>query len=96
MAAAPALLPGTYTLQGVEFNALGVFLATIAGLAGLVLAVPLLFLGLSTSPMSNLNDLPANVQIQLEGNSLLYYSAKYLVFGQFRHFLFEVYNFILS
>ena len=28
-----ALLPGTYTLQGVEFNALGVFLATIAGLA---------------------------------------------------------------
>ncbi len=52
----------------------------VAGpLAGLVLAVPLLFLGLSTSPV----DIPPqDVTIQLEGNSILYYFAKIAVFGQ--------------
>jgi membrane-associated protease RseP (regulator of RpoE activity) len=52
----------------------------VAGpLAGLVIAVPLLFLGLSTSPV----DIPpVNANVQLEGNSILYYFAKIAVFGR--------------
>jgi membrane-associated protease RseP (regulator of RpoE activity) len=52
----------------------------VAGpLAGLVLAVPLLFYGLATSKMTQL---PAEGPYILEGNSVLYYLAKFLVFGQ--------------
>ena len=52
----------------------------VAGpLAGLVLAVPLLFLGLSTSPMT---DFAPGPNMMLEGNSLLYYFAKIAVFGR--------------
>lgn len=52
----------------------------IAGpLAGLVVAIPLLFYGLATSPVG---PPPQTVYIQ-EGNSILYAAAKYLVFGQF-------------
>jgi membrane-associated protease RseP (regulator of RpoE activity) len=52
----------------------------VAGpLAGLVLAVPLLFLGLSTSPMLT----PPPVEgAMIEGNSIFYFAAKYLVFGK--------------
>lgn len=52
----------------------------VAGpLAGLVLAVPLLFLGLSTSDVR----IPSSLGgAMLEGNSLLYYYAKVWVFGQ--------------
>ncbi|MFN8491384.1 MAG: site-2 protease family protein [Caldilineaceae bacterium] len=52
----------------------------VAGpLAGLVLAVPLLFYGLSTSLMQ----VPPPVQGGwLEGNSILYYFAKIIVFGK--------------
>ncbi|MBV7332575.1 site-2 protease family protein [Chloroflexi bacterium TSY] len=49
----------------------------VAGpLAGLALAVPLLFLGLSTSPLIEITS-PG----WLEGNSLLYYYAKLSIFG---------------
>jgi membrane-associated protease RseP (regulator of RpoE activity) len=53
----------------------------IAGpLAGFVLAVPLLILGLS---LSDVQPLPANPEgLILEGNSLLYLAAKFLVFGR--------------
>lgn len=56
----------------------------IAGpLAGLVVAIPVLILGLTLSP---LNHLPQVVErgsgIALEGNSLLYLGLKYLVFGR--------------
>jgi membrane-associated protease RseP (regulator of RpoE activity) len=52
----------------------------VAGpLAGLVLAVPLLFLGLSTSPVNIPTDLSG---YWVEGNSILYYTAKLIVFGQ--------------
>ncbi len=52
----------------------------IAGpLAGLILAIPLLFIGLSTSPV---DVPPAGVIIQREGNSLLYFYAKLAVFGK--------------
>ena len=52
----------------------------VAGpLAGLVLAVPLLFVGLSTSPMT---DFAPGPNMMLEGNSILYYFAKIAVFGR--------------
>lgn len=52
----------------------------VAGpLAGLVLAVPLLILGLSTSPVAVPPPIPG---AQLEGNSILYYFAKIAVFGK--------------
>lgn len=54
----------------------------IAGpLAGLVVAIPILFLGLY---LSNLDRLPltAAAGVSLEGNSILYLLAKYIVFGQ--------------
>jgi membrane-associated protease RseP (regulator of RpoE activity) len=52
----------------------------IAGpLAGLIVAIPLLFYGLATSPVG---PPPAGGYIQ-EGNSILYAAAKYLVFGRF-------------
>ncbi len=52
----------------------------IAGpLAGLVVAVPLLLYGLSLSHLATIEDVPGNF---VEGNSLLYLLAKYLVFGK--------------
>ncbi len=52
----------------------------VAGpLAGLVVAIPLLFLGLALSPVQ---PLPTDGGYIMEGNSLLYMGAKYLVFGQ--------------
>lgn len=52
----------------------------VAGpLAGLVLAVPLLFIGLASSEVAVP---PPNVPLMLEGNSLLYLTAKWLVFGE--------------
>ncbi|MEX1018015.1 MAG: site-2 protease family protein [Litorilinea sp.] len=52
----------------------------IAGpLAGLILAVPLLFVGLATSPVIQI---PPGMGGMLEGNSLLYYFAKIFVHGR--------------
>ena len=52
----------------------------VAGpLAGLVIAIPMLFYGLSTSP---LDVAPQGVPVELEGNSILYFLAKIAVFGQ--------------
>ncbi len=48
-------------------------------LAGFVVAVPVLLLGLATS---NVQPLPQNEAYMLEGNSILYASAKYALFGQ--------------
>ncbi len=50
-------------------------------LAGFIVAIPLLFLGLSLSKVSPIS-LPPGSAIQFEGNSLLYLLSKYLVFGQ--------------
>lgn len=53
-------------------------------LAGLVVAIPLLFLGLYLSQTEKLPTfLPQGQSIILEGNSLLYLIMKYTVFGQF-------------
>lgn len=52
----------------------------VAGpLAGLVIAIPLLLYGLAISPVQ---PLPVEEVYMLEGNSLLYLGAKYLVHGQ--------------
>jgi membrane-associated protease RseP (regulator of RpoE activity) len=52
----------------------------VAGpLAGLVLAIPLLLWGLS---IAQVDSIPANATVMLEGNSVLYYLSKWLVFGQ--------------
>jgi len=50
-------------------------------IAGLVVAFPILLYGLSLSHIETII-LPAGQGIQLEGNSLLYLLAKYIVFGQ--------------
>lgn len=59
----------------------------VAGpLAGLVVAVPVLLLGLALSPVRNTAEVQAalpNVGFFTEGNSLLYAGAKMLVFGRF-------------
>jgi membrane-associated protease RseP (regulator of RpoE activity) len=52
----------------------------VAGpLAGLVIAIPLLLYGLAISPVG---PLPTHGSYWLEGNSLLYLGAKYLIHGQ--------------
>jgi hypothetical protein len=54
----------------------------IAGpLAGLVVAIPVLFLGLALSRVGPLNIFPGQ-SVQMEGNSLLYLISKFIVFGQ--------------
>jgi membrane-associated protease RseP (regulator of RpoE activity) len=54
----------------------------IAGpLAGLVVAIPVLLLGLSLSKVEPINLSPGQ-SLTLEGNSLLYLFAKFLVFGR--------------
>lgn len=54
----------------------------IAGpLSGLLVAIPILLLGLSLSHLEPLR-VPAGAGLQLEGNSILYLLSKYLVFGE--------------
>lgn len=54
----------------------------IAGpIAGLVVAIPVLLLGLSLSDLSSL-PLGEGMGVSLEGNSILYLLAKYVVFGR--------------
>lgn len=56
----------------------------VAGpLAGLIVAIPLLLIGLSSSELTTWDETQlAAGQVMLEGNSLLYYGAKFLIFGQ--------------
>jgi membrane-associated protease RseP (regulator of RpoE activity) len=52
----------------------------VAGpLAGVVLAIPLLFIGLRSTPTDTL---PVGQPYMLEGNSILYYTAKLYTFGR--------------
>lgn len=52
----------------------------VAGpLAGVVLAIPLLFFGLQRTPIGTL---PVGQPYMLEGNSILYYTAKVVTFGR--------------
>lgn len=52
-------------------------------LAGLIVAIPVLLIGLSQSAVERLpNVVPAGMMYQMEGNSLLYLLSKFAVFGQ--------------
>jgi len=85
---APLLSPlGTLgafiAMRGVPKNKRILFDVGVAGpIAGLVIAVPVLFIGLSLSHLGPINQAPAGSSGFLEGNSLFYLFSKYLVFGK--------------
>jgi membrane-associated protease RseP (regulator of RpoE activity) len=68
-------------MKGVPKNKRILFDIGVAGpLAGMLVAIPVLFLGLS---MSSLDTISASPNSFLEGNSLVYLLAKFAVFGKF-------------
>ncbi|MFH1184439.1 MAG: site-2 protease family protein [Chloroflexota bacterium] len=68
-------------LQGTPKNKRVLFDIGVAGpLAGLVVAIPVLLLGLSLSRLDVIQAVDG--MVQMEGNSLLYLAAKYLTFGR--------------
>lgn len=55
----------------------------VAGpLAGMVVAIPVLLVGLAMSHVTQLTPLEPGQDIQMEGNSLLYLLSKFAIFGQ--------------
>lgn len=68
-------------MKGVPKNKRILFDIGVAGpLAGMLIAIPVLFLGLSMSTLSTIEPSPNSF---IEGNSLMYLFAKYAVFGKF-------------
>ncbi len=68
-------------MQGTPKNKRVLFDIGVAGpLAGIIVAIPVLFYGLSISHLITV--MPTNGIIEEEGNSLLYLLAKYLMFGK--------------
>jgi len=68
-------------MKGVPKNKRILFDIGVAGpLAGMVVAIPVLFYGLS---LSSLSTIQANTSSFIEGNSLIYLFAKFAVFGKF-------------
>jgi membrane-associated protease RseP (regulator of RpoE activity) len=72
------------SMKGPTRNRKALFDIAIAGpLSGLLVAIPVLLIGLSLSTLSPIEAAAsANTVVQLEGNSLLYLFAKYLSFGK--------------
>lgn len=67
-------------MQAIPKNKRVLFDIGVAGpLAGMVVAIPVLFLGLSLSELGPVVSSPGGF---IEGNSLLYLISKYLIFGQ--------------
>ncbi|MDO8755506.1 MAG: site-2 protease family protein, partial [Anaerolineales bacterium] len=67
-------------MRGIPKNKRVLFDIGIAGpIAGLVVAIPVLFFGLSLSTLGSIDPNPNSF---IEGNSLLYLFAKYVTFGQ--------------
>ncbi|MBK9925871.1 MAG: site-2 protease family protein [Anaerolineales bacterium] len=85
---APLISPlGTFgafiAMRGIPKNKRILFDVGVAGpIAGLVIAVPVLFIGLSLSHLGVIDQPPPGMQGVLEGNSLFYLFAKYMVFGK--------------
>lgn len=70
-------------MRGIPKNKRILFDVGVAGpIAGLVIAVPVLFLGLSLSPLGPIERLPGGTSGFLEGNSIFYLFAKYVIFGK--------------
>jgi membrane-associated protease RseP (regulator of RpoE activity) len=70
-------------MRGIPKNKRILFDIGVAGpIAGLIVAVPVLFLGLWLSPLGPIQQLPDGYSGFLEGNSLFYLFAKYAVFGK--------------
>lgn len=68
-------------MKGIPKNKRILFDIGVAGpLAGMLIAIPVLFLGLS---MSSLDSIQPAANSFIEGNSLIYLFAKYAVFGKF-------------
>ena len=85
---APFISPvGTFgafiAMRGIPKNKRILFDVGVGGpIAGLVIAIPVLFLGLWLSPLGPITKLPGGSSDFLEGNSLFYLFAKYVVFGK--------------
>jgi len=85
---APLISPlGTFgafiAMRGIPKNKRVLFDVGVAGpIAGLVVAIPVLFIGLSLSQLGPVEHPPAGLSGLLEGNSIFYLFSKYLVFGQ--------------
>ena len=85
---APFLSPlGTFgafiAMRGIPKNKRVLFDVGIAGpLAGLVIAIPVLFIGLFLSDVGPIGHAAPGTMGMLEGNSLFYLFSKYMVFGK--------------
>lgn len=71
-------------MKSIPKNKKQLFDIAIAGpLSGIIVAIPIIILGLSMSHVEMLPaQIPAGSGLQMEGNSLLYLGLKYLVFGE--------------
>ncbi len=70
-------------MRGIPKNKRVLFDVGIAGpIAGLVVAIPVLFIGLSLSHLGPVEHPPIGMSGLLEGNSIFYLLSKYIVFGQ--------------
>ena len=71
-------------MKSIPKNKKQLFDIAIAGpLSGIIVAIPIIILGLSLSQIEPLpSQIPVNSGLQMEGNSLLYLGLKYLVFGE--------------
>lgn len=70
-------------MRGIPKNKRVLFDVGIAGpIAGLVIAIPVLFIGLFLSQLGPVERPPIGMSGLLEGNSIFYLFSKYLVFGQ--------------
>ena len=70
-------------MRGIPKNKRILFDVGVAGpLAGLIVAIPVLFIGLSISPLGPIEPPPPGMSGLLEGNSIFYLFSKYMVFGE--------------
>jgi membrane-associated protease RseP (regulator of RpoE activity) len=71
-------------MKSIPKNKKQLFDIAIAGpLSGIIVAIPIIILGLSLSHVELLpSQIPVDSGLQMEGNSLLYLGLKYLVFGE--------------
>jgi membrane-associated protease RseP (regulator of RpoE activity) len=85
---APRISPlGTFgafiAMRGIPKNKRVLFDVGVAGpLAGVIIAIPVLFIGLSLSDLGPIRHLPPNTVGLLEGNSIFYLFSKYIMFGK--------------